>query len=238
VLKATLVTSGGMDSATMAYYYKSKGYQVHLVGFNYGQRHSKELESLFKIGEQLGALVDIIDLTQIKHLIGTSSLTSDEIVVPDGHYAEETMRITVVPNRNAMMLSITTAIGVAEGAEVVATGIHAGDHFIYPDCRPAFFEPLNQAFIKGNEGHATANFRLEAPFITKTKADIAKLGDDLGVPYELTWSCYKGGEVHCGRCGTCVERIEAFINAEVTDPTEYENGIEFALEEIAKKANV
>jgi len=222
----------------MAYYYKSKGYEVHLVGFDYGQRHSKELQSLLKVAVQLGAAVDIIDLSVIKHLIGTSSLTSDDIVVPDGHYAKETMRITVVPNRNAMMLSIATAIGVAEGAEVVATGIHAGDHFIYPDCRPAFFEPLNEAFVKGNEGHAVSNFRLEAPFITKTKADIAKLGDDLGVPYELTWSCYKGGEVHCGRCGTCVERIEAFLVAEVTDPTEYENGIEFALEEIEKKANV
>ncbi len=236
--KATLVTSGGMDSATMAYYYKSKNYSVHMVGFNYGQRHSKELDSLFKIAEQLGAQVDVIDLTHIKHLIGTSSLTSDAITVPDGHYAEETMRITVVPNRNAMMLSIATAIGVAEGAEVVATGIHAGDHFIYPDCRPAFFEPFNEAFVKGNDGHAVENFRLEAPFINKTKADIAKLGDDLGVPYELTWSCYKGGEKHCGRCGTCVERVEAFLLAEVTDPTEYEDGIEFALQEIEKKKNV
>jgi len=227
-----------MDSATMAYYYKSKGYDLHLVGFNYGQRHSKELDCLYKIGEQLKALVTIVDLSQIKHLIGTSSLTSDDIVVPDGHYAEETMRITVVPNRNAMMLSIATAIGIAEGAEVVATGIHAGDHFIYPDCRPAFFEPLSEAFVKGNEGHADPAFHLEAPFIQKTKANIAKLGDDLGVPYELTWSCYKGGAVHCGRCGTCVERIEAFLVAEVTDPTEYENGIEFALGEIEKRNNV
>jgi 7-cyano-7-deazaguanine synthase len=236
--KAVLVVSGGMDSATMAYYYKSKGYEVHLVGFDYGQRHSKELDCLHKIGEQLKAMVTVIDLTQIKYLIGTSSLTSNDITVPDGHYAEETMRITVVPNRNAMMLSIATAIGIAEKAEIVATGIHAGDHFIYPDCRPAFFEPLSEAFTKGNEGHADENFHLEAPFINKTKADIAKLGDDLGVPYELTWSCYKGGEVHCGRCGTCVERIEAFLISETTDPTIYADGIEFALEEIEKKKNV
>lgn len=227
-----------MDSATMAYFYKSKGYEVHMVGFNYGQRHSKELDCLYQIGEQLKAKVTIIDLTQIKSLIGTSSLTSDEITVPDGHYAEETMRITVVPNRNAMMLSIATAIGVAEGAEVVATGIHAGDHFIYPDCRPAFFNPLSEAFVNGNQGHAVENFRLEAPFITKTKAEIAKLGDDLGVPYELTWSCYKGGEMHCGRCGTCVERIEAFLDSMTTDPTVYADGIEYACSEIKRKKNV
>lgn len=235
--RAVATASGGMDSATLAYYYHEQGFDLHLVGFNYGQRHAKELESLKKIGSLLEAKVSVIDLSHIKNYIGTSSLTSDAISVPDGHYAEETMRITVVPNRNAMMLSIATAIGVAEDAEVVATGVHSGDHFIYPDCRPTFFEPLAEAFKAGNQGHAHPNFRLEAPFIYKTKADIAALGGQLGVPYEFTWSCYKGGDKHCGRCGTCVERIEAFIDGKVYDPTEYEDGIDFALAEIAKKAN-
>ena len=236
-MKATLIVSGGMDSATLAYHYHSKGYELHLVGFNYGQRHVKELEALAKITELLKASWEIIDLTQLKSSIASSSLTSDAINVPDGHYAEETMRITVVPNRNAIMLAIATGIAVANGSNLVATGVHAGDHFIYPDCRPDFIEAIEKAFQLGTRGHAKDGFALEAPFVNITKADIAKHGSELNVPYQLTWSCYKGGNFHCGRCGTCVERIEAFIDAGVNDPTHYEDGIEFALEEIAKHKN-
>lgn len=236
-MKATLIVSGGMDSATLAYHYHKLGYALHLVGFNYGQRHVKELEALSAIADELKATWEIVDLSALKSSIANSSLTSDAISVPDGHYAEETMRITVVPNRNAIMLSIATGIAVANGSEVVATGVHSGDHFIYPDCRPDFINAINQAFIYGTLGHAKPNFRVEAPFVEILKADIAALGHSFGVPYELTWSCYKGGEKHCGRCGTCVERIEAFIDAGVNDPTEYEDGIEFALEEIAKAKN-
>jgi len=233
-MKATLIVSGGMDSATLAYFYHKQGYDLHLVGFNYGQRHVKELEALAKISDELKASWEVIDLSQLKSSIANSSLTSDAINVPDGHYAEETMRITVVPNRNAIMLSIATGIAVANGSNVVATGVHSGDHFIYPDCRPDFIDAINIAFQHGTSGHAKPDFRVEAPFVTITKADIAAIGHSAGVPFELTWSCYKGGEKHCGRCGTCVERIEAFINAGVEDPTEYEDGIEFALGEIAK----
>lgn len=234
-MKATLIVSGGMDSATLAYYYKKEGYDsLHLVGFNYGQRHVKELEALEKIANDLGATWEIVDLTQLKSSIASSSLTSDTINVPDGHYAEETMRITVVPNRNAIMLSIATGIAVANGSNIVATGVHSGDHFIYPDCRPAFIEAIDKAFQLGTQGHSKDGFHVEAPFVNILKADIAKIGHSINVPYELTWSCYKGGEKHCGRCGTCVERIEAFIDAGVEDPTQYEDGIEFALEEIAK----
>lgn len=232
--KATLIVSGGMDSATLAYYYKEKGYELHLVGFNYGQRHSKELLSLELIAKSVEASWQVIDLTHLRDDL-SSSLTNDAIEIPDGHYAEETMRVTVVPNRNMIMLAIAGGIAVANGSRVLATGVHAGDHFIYPDCRPEFIEYLDNALIAGNEGHATFGFHLDAPFVFITKADIAKIGAELNVPYQLTWSCYKGGEVHCGRCGTCVERIEAFIDAEVADPTVYEDGIEFALEEIAKK---
>lgn len=233
--KAAVVASGGMDSATLAWHYHSLGYAVHLIGFNYGQRHSKELDYLLLLANQIGADVTIVDMAFMKELLRGSSLTSDDVVVPDGHYAEETMRITVVPNRNAIMLSIATGIAVAEKAEVVATGIHAGDHYIYPDCRPSFFEPLSEAFKAGTEGHSDPNFRLEAPFIEMTKAEIAKYGGQMGVDYSITWSCYKGGEKHCGRCGTCVERVEAFIDGDVKDPTEYADGIEFALAEIEKK---
>jgi 7-cyano-7-deazaguanine synthase len=235
-MKATLIVSGGMDSATLAYFYRSQGYDLHLVGFNYGQRHSKELLSLELIAHQLGCSWQVVDLQSLKQALAGSSLTSDDVDVPDGHYAEETMRITVVPNRNAIMLSIATGIAVANGSDLVATGVHAGDHFIYPDCRPEFISAINQAFILGTEGHSLPNFSLQAPFVFATKAEIAEVGYGLGVPYEMTWSCYKGGEKHCGRCGTCVERIEAFINAGVPDPTEYEDGIEFALAEIEKMA--
>jgi 7-cyano-7-deazaguanine synthase len=230
--QAIIVASGGMDSATLAWHYKQQGFSVRLVGFDYGQRHRKELSALEKIADRLGGSSTIVPLNLRDHLHG-SALTSDDVEVPDGHYAQETMKATVVPNRNAIMLSIATGIAIAEGAEVVATGVHAGDHFIYPDCRPAFFEPFAQAMQAANDGFAAEGFRLEAPFIAKTKADIAAHGASLGVDYSITWSCYKGGDIHCGRCGTCVERIEAFLDAGVDDPTEYADR-EFALAEIGR----
>lgn len=233
--RAVLIASGGMDSATMAWRYKALEYDLHLIGFDYGQRHSKELESLKKIGLLLNADVDVIDLTNLTKFIGGASLTSPDVEVPDGHYAEETMRITVVPNRNAIMLSIATGIAIAEGAELVATGVHAGDHFIYPDCRPSFFYPMAEAMKAGNDGHGSPFFHLEAPFIEMNKAQIAELGEELGVMFNQTWSCYKGGDLHCARCGTCVERIEAFIDAGVDDPTEYAESKDFAISEIARK---
>lgn len=229
-MKATLIVSGGMDSATLAYHYKSLGYKLHLVGFDYGQRHSKELDSLALIAEDLNADFEVVDLRHLKDSISGSSLTSDDVAVPDGHYTKETMRVTVVPNRNAIMLAIATGIAVANKSNLVATGVHSGDHFIYPDCRPEFIEAINKAFILGTEGHAQEFFHIAAPFVQITKSDIAALGSKLNVPFEKTWSCYKGGDIHCGRCGTCVERIEAFIVAQVEDPTKYAE-TEFALKE-------
>ena len=140
--KAAVVASGGMDSATLAWHYHSLGFDVHLIGFNYGQRHAKELDYLVQLANSIGADVTIVDMAFMKDLLRGSSLTSDDVAVPDGHYAEESMRITVVPNRNAIMLSIATGIAVTEKASIVATGIHAGDHYIYPDCRPSFFDPF------------------------------------------------------------------------------------------------
>ena len=232
-MTAVLIASGGMDSATLAYHYAEQGYGLLLIGFDYGQRHRKELQSLASLAATLPNAEHRIVPLPLRAFLHGSALTSDHVDVPDGHYAQETMKATVVPNRNAIMLSIATGIAVAEGAEVVATGVHAGDHFIYPDCRPAFFEPFAQAMRAANDGFTVDGFRLEAPFIGWTKADIAAHGFALGVPYEDTWSCYKGGETHCGRCGTCVERIEAFVLAGVDDPTPYEDR-EFALAEISK----
>jgi len=214
--KAVIVASGGMDSAAAAWLYKAKGYDIHLVGFDYGQKHVKELSCLMAYAQDLNAKVDIIDLKQITVLLGRNSLTADADV-PDGHYREETMRKTVVPNRNAMMLNIAVAIAQGEEAEVAVIGVHGGDHFIYPDCRPPFVLASMGAIEAATEGKV----RLEAPFLYKSKADIAEIGNALFVPFEKTWSCYKGGSVHCGTCGTCFERKEAFHVARVPDTTKY-----------------
>jgi 7-cyano-7-deazaguanine synthase len=153
-------------------------------------------------------------------LEGASSLTNGEDV-PDGHYAEENMKKTIVPNRNSMMLNIAASVAIAKGYNKVYTGVHAGDHFIYPDCRPEFINALNDMLYLANQG--MAEIYVQAPFMNMTKAEIAKAGELLGVRFAETWSCYKGGELHCGRCGTCVERAEAFAMAGVYDPTVYED---------------
>jgi 7-cyano-7-deazaguanine synthase len=133
------------------------------------------------------------------------------------------MAVTVVPNRNAIMLSVAYGAAVADGAEVVAAAVHAGDHFVYPDCRPAFVDAFDAMERLATEGFGHEELRLYTPFVDKTKADIAKIGAELGVPYADTWSCYEGGEVHCGFCGTCTERKEAFELAGVLDPTVYQD---------------
>lgn len=214
------IVSGGMDSVVLAHHVRAEGHDLHLLSVDYGQRHRKELAYARACAERLGARHDIVDLSSITGLIATSSLTGDR-EVPDGHYAEETMRATVVPNRNAMMLSVAVAVAISEGAQFVATGTHGGDHFIYPDCRPEFIAAASACALVGNVGFG-ADFRgVIAPFVHLDKAAIARRGDELGVPWAETWSCYKGGEIHCGRCGTCVERREAFHIANVADPTQY-----------------
>jgi 7-cyano-7-deazaguanine synthase len=152
-------------------------------------------------------------------------LTDHDRDVPDGHYAEETMKATVVPNRNMIMLSIAVGYAVTvEAGNGVWTGVHSGDHFIYPDCRPQFIQRVNETAKVANEGFMQwLPEAITAPFLGSTKADICGLGAELGVDFRKTWSCYKGGVIHCGRCGTCVERKEAFRLSEVIDPTEYED---------------
>ena len=219
---AVLIVSGGMDSVTLAHKYHADGFSLVLLSFDYGQRHRKELDSARRCAERLGGIHRTVDLSNITQLLPGSSLTDDTVEVPEGHYAADSMKATVVPNRNAIMLSVAWAHAVAIGANVVAFGAHGGDHFIYPDCRPDFFASLGNAFTLGNTGFGNPDLRLEAPFINLDKALIAAPGSELGVPFEDTWSCYKGGEVHCGKCGTCVERKEAFQVAGVPDPTVYE----------------
>jgi len=221
--KAVVVFSGGLDSATCLYYVRSLGYEVHAVSFNYGQRHKKELDFAKDICKDLGLDHKIVDMTNLNELLQGSALTTDSIDVPHGHYAADNMKLTVVPNRNAIMLSIATGYAVSKGAEAVFAGMHEGDHFIYPDCRPEFIESFDVSMGIANQGFGHPKLRIRAPFLEKTKAEIVKIGSILDVPFEKTWSCYEGGEIHCGLCGTCQERREAFENAKVKDPTKYKN---------------
>jgi 7-cyano-7-deazaguanine synthase len=220
--RAVAVVSGGLDSTVMAYSLRAEGYELAAISFDYGQRHRKELQFAEQVSIDLGASWTLIDLhaAGLTGILPGSALTDEAVAVPDGHYADESMRITVVPNRNAIMLSIACALAVTRDAEAVAFGAHAGDHFIYPDCRPEFVRAFASMITLAVEGLATID--IVTPFLAMTKADIVTLGADLHVPFERTWSCYKGGALHCGTCGTCYERREAFAIAHVVDPTVYE----------------
>jgi 7-cyano-7-deazaguanine synthase len=190
------------------------------LSFDYGQRHVKELESARACARRLGVPHRVVDLRDVGAALSGSALT-DDVAVPDGHYAEETMRITVVPNRNAIMLAVAFGMAAAQKAGAVAAAVHGGDHFIYPDCRPGFvaaFQAMQDAAL---EGYAAVT--LWTPYVQGSKADIVRDGARLGVPFAETWSCYKGGARHCGRCGTCVERREAFHLAGAADPTGYDD---------------
>jgi len=217
---AVAIVSGGLDSVTLAYWLQAQGYSLHLVAFDYGQRHAKELEFARSCAVRLEAPIDVIDLRSLGRLFKGSALT-DDIPVPHGHYAAPSMAVTVVPNRNAIMLAAAYGVAVAENATMVATGVHAGDHPIYPDCRPAFIGAFDTMQKLAVEGCGHPDLHLHAPYAGFTKHDIVALGASLNVPFDQTWSCYEGLEFHCGKCGTCVERREAFQLANVPDPTRY-----------------
>jgi 7-cyano-7-deazaguanine synthase len=216
---AVLAFSGGMDSTTLAAHYSSNGYQLLLLSFDYGQRHTRELFSAKAVADWFDAEHHVVDLSGVGALLPGSALTDYSVPVPDGHYAAESMRATVVPNRNMIMASAAIGIASARKASLVAMGIHAGDHAVYPDCRPGFIDALRQCTNYALEGFSTP--RIEAPFLTWSKTQIAQHAHALSAPLFLSWSCYRGEEIHCGTCGTCVERREAFTLASLPDPTEY-----------------
>lgn len=196
----------------------AEGREVHCLSVDYGQRHRRELEAARAICAHYGVDHRLADLRALAPLFGSNALTGS-VKVPEGHYEEESMKATVVPNRNMLLISVATAWAVSLRAESVAYGAHGGDHAIYPDCRPEFAEALDRA-VRLADWHEV---RLERPFVKMDKADIVRRGAELDVPFGLTWSCYVGGERHCGKCGTCVERKEAFRLAGVADPTDYAN---------------
>ena len=218
-MKTIAIVSGGMDSITLVYYLKAQGHIVDLMTFNYGQRHRREINAAHLCADDLGLKWNCVDLTALGYLLKGNALSDNTVCVPEGHYADVTMKSTVVHNRNAVMLSCAVAVAAAREYDAVVIGVHSGDHFIYPDCRPEFiaaFQTMTDAALG-----EWRNVQILAPFIDKTKAQIVALGAELGVPFADTWSCYNGGSVHCGKCGTCVERKEAFALAGITDPTVY-----------------
>jgi 7-cyano-7-deazaguanine synthase len=213
------ILSGGMDSTVLTWKLACEGRLSSVLSFNYGQRHAKELEAAIRIVGLLDtkALHHTVDLSGVRPIIARGSLVGDQSV-PEGHYADDNMKATVVPNRNMIMLAVAAGHAMATGAKRVAYAAHGGDHTIYPDCREDFVNALNTAVGLADWSRVT----VFAPFVRMSKADIVTLGNQLEVPFALTWSCYKGELHHCGVCGTCVERREAFLLAGVEDPTVYQ----------------
>lgn len=222
IKKAVIILSGGLDSSTLAYYLADQGYALICVSFNYGQKHVKELDSAAQIAKNLNATHHIINLAFMNQYLQSSSLVNQDLSNPKQDYARENMLVTVVPNRNTMMLSLAWTIACAENAELVAFGPHKGDNYVYADCRPDYFNALNLALRLGTIDSRHEDLQLLAPFINFSKTDIIRTGAKLAVPFEHTWSCYDGREIHCGECGTCRQRRQAFIEAGIVDPTIYE----------------
>ena len=217
---ALVLLSGGLDSTTLLYKALWEKDNVRAISFNYGQRHKKELDVARSLAQKNEVPWDLIDLTTLGSKLKGSALSDSEVEVPEGHYAKDTMKQTIVPNRNSIMLSCAVGVAVGNVIPEVWAAMHAGDHAIYPDCRPEFIDSLNSTIRFANAWENPVP-QVITPFINISKDEIVRIGEELNVPYELTWSCYEGGDTHCGRCGTCVERQEAFYLAEVKDPTEY-----------------
>ena len=211
-----IVLSGGLDSTTMLYEYKDRIRMA--VSFHYGSNHNdKELACAKLHCERLGIPHLIIPLSFMAEYFESSLLQCAE-AIPEGHYDDANMKATVVPFRNGSMLAVAAGLAETHHLKYVMLANHSGDHAIYPDCRPAFVDAMSAAIEAGTYD----GIRIFSPYTNITKADIARHGKELGINYAETWSCYKGGEHHCGKCGTCTERIEALRDAGIDDPTIYE----------------
>jgi len=204
--KTVVVFSGGLDSTTLLYHLIALGHEVKAISFDYGQRHRKELDAASTIAKLLEIHHRIVNVSGLAEIFGSNALTDDSVEVPHGAYTPETMQVTVVPNRNMIMLAIATGWAIAGGYDSVAFGAHSGEYTPYPDCQPAFVAAINSAT------HVCDNIPIEvlAPFVRWSKGDIARRGMELHVPFDLTWSCYEGAEIPCGKCSTCVDREKAF----------------------------
>lgn len=213
---SVIIVSGGIDSITLLYDHKD---EIALgISFDYGSNHNaREIPFAKMHCERLGIKHITINL-DFMHQYFKSSLLDGAEAIPEGHYADDNMKSTVVPFRNGIMLSIAIGIAESNNLDQVFIANHGGDHTIYPDCRPEFINAIDAAATAGTYN----NVKVVAPYTKITKSDIARIGKKLGIDYTETWSCYKGGEVHCGKCGTCVERKEALAEAGIEDKTIYE----------------
>lgn len=223
-----IVLSGGMDSTALMYHMRSY-YRNHFDGsladigvsaisFNYGQRHSRELQAAYASCHFADIPHMIVDISTIGALISNSALTSPDIEVPEGMYDADNMAITVVPNRNSILMNIAAGYAVNIGANYIASGMHSGDHAQYPDCRREFTESFNATLGLATDGEVS----LLRPFVNMGKHHIVALGEHVNTPWQLTHTCYKNEIPACGRCGTCVERIEAFALAGISDLIDYD----------------
>lgn len=220
MVRVIVALSGGLDSCTaLAHFCRQHGGDnVLCVGFRYGSKHGEfETRAARMIAQHYHVVFTTVDVSGV--MAGfRSSLLQDGPPIPEGHYNDETMRQTVVPGRNLIFISILSGLAESMGYDVVGLGVHQGDHFIYPDCRPAFLQAAAEAVRVSSEHRVT----VEAPFLTMDKASIVCRGFELGAPYHLTRTCYKAQLLACGKCGSCRERLEAFALNGVQDPIEYE----------------
>lgn len=218
MMKVCVLLSGGMDSVTVLYEAMRTHEVVACLSFDYGSKHNaREIPFARLHAERHGIAHHTVSLDFMDKLFKSDLLQSGG-EIPEGHYAEESMKRTVVPFRNGIMLAVATGFAESVEAGGVVIAAHSGDHAIYPDCREPFMQAMGDAMQHGTY----VDIQLLRPFIEMDKAAIAKRGVELGIDFAETWSCYKGGEIHCGVCGTCVERREAFLLAGLTDPTRYQ----------------
>jgi 7-cyano-7-deazaguanine synthase len=221
-----VILSGGMDSGTLLGWlcnsrpksYIKGGEKISAVTFDYGSNHGQqEIAAAKRLTTHYGVPWTLIDIKGPMSFI-PSALTGGADMIPDGHYEDESMRKTVVPFRNGIMLSIAAGIVAGAGGGTLFAGVHAGDHAIYPDCRLDFVNAMGRSISSGTDGAVD----VECPFVDMNKADILELGLRIGMPYQHTWTCYKGREKACGTCGSCHERLEAFEKMGAKDPVQYE----------------
>ncbi|GGL84873.1 7-cyano-7-deazaguanine synthase [Streptomyces anthocyanicus] len=221
--RVVAVVSGGLDSVVLAYHLHQEGHDLQLLSINYGQRHRKEHDFASLAARRIGALHDELDLSNLSAALPGYSLTDPSVEVPDQHYTQPGS-VNVVPNRNVILFSVAFGHAAALRADQVAVGAIAGDDATAPDCSAKFIASFNAMEEIATAGYAPPHLRVVAPFIRMTKGDVILRGQELGVDFSETWSCFKGQEVQCGVCAACEDRRLAFSAAGVVDPTLYKEG--------------